>query len=75
MKYFNTEEAQSIIRKSSLWLCAIDDDNPNIEAARALADFTSTQSRAPFFCAAVGFALGRATGIREERARRKEVRA
>lgn len=71
MKYFSTEEAWTIMRKSSLWICAIDDDNPNIEAARALAEFTSTNSRCPFFCAVVGFVLGRATGIREERARRK----
>lgn len=71
MKYFSTEEAWAIIRESSPWICAIDDDNPNIEAARVLADFASTNSRRPFFCAIVGFALGRATGIREERARRK----
>ena len=71
MKYFSTEEAWTIMRKSSPWICAIDDDNPNIEAARALPDFTKNRSREPFYCAAVGFALGRATGIREERARRK----
>ena len=71
MKYFSTEEAWAIIRESSPWICAIDDDNPNIEAARALLDFTKNRSRCPFFCAVVGFVLGRATGIREERARRK----
>lgn len=71
MKYFSTEEAWAIIRESGLWICAIDDDNPNIEAARALLDFTKNRSREPFFCAVAGFVLGRATGIREERARRK----
>lgn len=71
MKYFSTEEAWAIIRESNPWICAIDDDNPNIEAARALLDFTRANNRAPFFCAAMGFTLGRATGIREERARRK----
>ena len=71
MKYFSTEEAWAIIRESSPWICAIDDDNPNIEAARALLDFTKNRSRCPFFCAVVGFVLGRATGIREERARRR----
>ena len=70
MKYFSAEEAWAIIRESSPWICAIDDDNPNIEAARALLDFTKNRSRCPFFCAVVGFVLGRATGIREERARR-----
>ena len=71
MKYFSAEEAWAIIRESSPWICAIDDDNPNIEAARALLDFTKNRSRCPFFCAVVGFVLGRATGIREERARRR----
>ena len=71
MKYFSAEEAWAIIRESNPWICAIDDDNPNIEAARALLDFTKNRSRCPFFCAVVGFVLGRATGIREERARRK----
>ena len=73
MKYFSAEEAWAIIRESSPWICAIDDDNPNIEAARALAEFTSTNSRCPFFRAVAGFVLGRATGIREERARRKKA--
>lgn len=71
MKYFSAEEAWAIIRESSPRLCIADDDNPNIEAARVLADFVSTNSRWPFFCAIVGFTLGRATGIREERARGK----
>ena len=71
MKYFSTEEARTIIRESSPRLCIADDDNPNNEAARVLADFASTNSRCPLFCAIVGFNLGRATGIREERARRK----
>lgn len=70
MKYFSAEEAWAIVRGSDLWICAIDDDNPNIEAARVLADFAKNRSREPFYCAAVGFVLGRATGIREERARR-----
>lgn len=73
MKYFSAEEAWAIIRESNPWICAIDDDNPNIEAARVLADFAKNRSREPFYCAVAGFVLGRATGIREERARRKKA--
>lgn len=69
MKYFTKEEATRIIRNSGLSLCCTFDDNPNLQAAQALHEAVLELGNQPIYVASLGFVLGRATGIREERAR------
>lgn len=75
MKYFTAKEANAIIEKSSLALCFLCDDNPNLAAMKELANSAAlSEFRGDsYWMACMGFVLGRATGIREERARRKEA--
>lgn len=75
MKYFTAKEANAIIAKSSMALCGLYDGNPNLAAMKELANSAARiEFRGGFYWAAcMGFVLGRATGIREERARRKEA--
>ena len=72
MKYFTAKEASTIISKTaSAELCANDPSNPNAEAMQALYDAVLELDNQPMIAAILGFALGRAVGTREERARRK----
>ena len=75
MKYFTKEEARSVIRKGSISLLTADEDNPNREAVMALREEIEQShfQDSALWMACLGFILGRATGIREERARRKEA--
>lgn len=73
MKYFTAEEARAIMNHGRALLCSVWADNPNLEAAQALAAYVRRLD--PRSAAAYGFHLGRATGIREERQRRREARA
>jgi len=73
MNYFTKEETERIISNATLGLCFNSSDNPNVEAMEALYQAVREHAGEPVFASALGFVLGRATGIREERARRKEV--
>ena len=75
MKYFTEEEARLIMRNNDMGLCTLFENNPNREAMGALADQIrrSKFQGDCYWMACIGFVLGRATGIREERARRKEA--
>lgn len=75
MKYFSAEEARRIMGKAPAGLIIPCDENPNREAVEALLDRARTGKAGPLSMAMYGFALGHATGIREERARRKERRS
>ena len=74
MKYFNAEEAQAIMSHNDITLCANWDTNPALDQARALHEHIEADGccrNDPSWAAVCGFLLGRATGIREERQRRK----
>ena len=74
MKYFTREEALSIIRYTPLNLCVPWEENPNLEAMKALDEYIQ-RSKFPndrFIITCTAFLLGHATGVREERARRKK---
>ena len=72
MQYFTKDEAKRIINCQPIGLCFYNSSNPNVEAMVALAEsIDSKPDASPFFAACTGFILGRATGVREERARRK----
>ncbi len=76
MKYFTAEEVRTIIGKSALIrLCYNNPDNPNAEAMQALFEAVLNLDNQPMFAAVRGFVLGYASGVRKERARRKEVQA
>lgn len=71
MKYFTAEEARAILDNNSVLLCMVWDSNPGKEAARVLSDEVQRRPTESWSAAVRGFLLGRATGIREERQRRK----
>lgn len=76
MKYFTVEEARAIMDHSDTTLCTNWDTNPALAEAQALSEKIKTDrycQNEPFWAAVCGFVLGRATGIREERQRRKGV--
>lgn len=72
MKYFTVEEARRVMSCTTADLLIVRDENPNREAAAALLGRVSAGGNESIIAALYGFALGRATGIREERARRKQ---
>lgn len=73
MKYFTAGEAVRIVGKTPVHLVALYDDNPNREAMRAVAEkAASLRTPSVYMGMVYGFQLGRATGIREERAKRRE---
>lgn len=73
MNYFTTEEARSIINHSPATLFTRFDNNPNRDAAAECMRMCTSEHRPTLFNAALyGFLLGRATGIREERERRRK---
>lgn len=71
MKYFTAEEARAVILNGDMSLCLAGDTNPAKEAMQELFDVSQRHPRSPWSAAVCGFLLGRATGIREERQRRK----
>ena len=74
MKYFTAKEARAIMDHSDITLCINWDINPALAEAQALHEKIKTDRCCrdePFLAAVCGFVLGRATGIREERQRRK----
>ena len=73
MKYFTAEEARGIINHGDISLCTGGDLNPAKEAAQVLFDTAERRHDSPWTAAVCGFVLGRATGIREDRQRRKEA--
>lgn len=73
MEYYTAEEAKRIMAHAKIKLCAIEPNNPNLAVARVLANLAKKNSgRDTFWAVWSGFMLGRATGIREERARRRK---
>lgn len=78
MNYFTAEEAKAIMEYGDITLCTNWDMNPARAEARALSEKIETGRHCQddlFRAAVCGFVLGRATGIREERQRRKGARA
>lgn len=76
MKYFTAEEARAIMDYGCTLLCRCFENNPNLEAAQALAAYVRENCRYdPCLAAVYGFCLGRAVGIREERQRRKAAQS
>lgn len=74
MKYFSTEESKKVVENADAMLFVLCDDNPNYEAMKLLSDRASEGNSCDnYWIACIGFALGRATGIREERERRKKA--
>lgn len=73
MHYLSAEEATRILRHGTVDLCMWCSENPNIEMVHVLDAHikASPFKHDPYWMACAGFALGRATGIREEIARRK----
>lgn len=74
MKYFTAQEAKAIMNNGGVLLCTNWDENPALDQAIALRERVNSDMecrRSPIWAAAYGFILGRATGIREERQRRK----
>jgi len=72
VQYFTRDEAKRIINNTPMSLCFFSSRNPNLDAMRGLAEMTGNNPfRDAYFTACMGFILGRATGIREERARRR----
>ena len=74
MKYFTKDEAKRIISNQPMGICFVTSNNPNAAAMRGLSEIidTSIHKKDAYFMACTGFVLGRATGIREERARRRK---
>ncbi len=75
MEYFSAQQARIIIYRSPVDLCINSATNPNREALSVLLDLTRERADSPLLAAVSGFILGRATGIREERSRRKGGRS
>lgn len=63
-------EARRIIKHSTRWL--LDTEGEHNKAVKAAVDMVKSVSvNVPESCAILGFAVGRAWGIREERERRR----
>lgn len=74
MKYFTEEEATKIMQNAPLGQCGFYPSNPNFPAMQALDRMVQEKSRwGAIYPALIAFQLGRATGVREERARRRRV--
>lgn len=72
MNYYTAEEARRIMDNTSVHLCTGYSNNPNREAFAECLRIALEPTQDPIHWAAViGFHLGRATGIRQERARRR----